>query len=101
MSIVQSAIDHIGLSKLAQRFGYYPSAVQKWHRANRLPATELSGLTQYAAAMEEMSGGKFTAEKLLAETREQWEKCPPRKRGRGQRKYLGAPAKKTSSRSVA
>ena len=72
MSTVASAIDHIGLSRLAARFGFYPSAVQKWRDEKRLPQTELSGLTNYAKAIEELSEGQYKAKDLIAETRAAW-----------------------------
>jgi hypothetical protein len=75
---VASAIDHIGLTKVGNRFGIRPSAAQKWRDNGRLPQSDLSGLTKYAAGIEELSEGKFTAERLLAETREAWERMPVR-----------------------
>lgn len=76
---VSSAIDHIGLTKVGNRFGIRPSAAQKWRDNGRLPQSDLSGLTEYAIGLEELSGGKFTAEKLLAETRQAWERMPVRR----------------------
>ena len=76
---VASAIDHIGLTKVGNRFGIRPSAVQKWRDNARLPQTDLSGLTEYAAGIEELSDGRFSAEKLLAETREAWKRSPLRR----------------------
>ena len=83
-STVASAIDHIGLTKVGNRFGIRPSAVQKWRDNRRLPQTDLSGLTKYAAGIEELSEGKYLALKLLEETREAWERSPPR-RGKARR----------------
>lgn len=74
-----SAIDHIGTSKVGNRFGIRPSAAQKWRDNGRLPQSDLSGLTQYAAGIEELSEGKFSAERLLAETRKAWERMPVRR----------------------
>lgn len=76
---VASAIDHIGLTKVGNRFGIRPSAAQKWRDNGRLPQSDLSGLTQYAAGIEELSEGKFSAAKLLAETREAWERMEARR----------------------
>jgi hypothetical protein len=78
-STVASAIDHIGLTKVGNRFGIRPSAVQKWRDNARLPQTDLSGLTEYAAGIEELSLGRYPAAKLLAETREAWEKTSARR----------------------
>jgi hypothetical protein len=79
--VTASAIDHIGLTRLANRFGYRPSAVQKWRDQGRLPQSELAGLTQYAEAIEELSDGKYTAVQLIAETRLKWTANPPKKSG--------------------
>jgi hypothetical protein len=46
--------------------------VHKWKHQGRLPRTELAGLTDYARALEELSGGKFLAIDLIAETRVAW-----------------------------
>lgn len=78
-SIVASAIDHIGLTPIANRFNLWPSAVQKWRDLGRLPESELSGRTEYAIGIAELSDGKFPAERLLAETREAWRKHPLRR----------------------
>lgn len=83
-STVASAIDHIGLTKVGNRFGIRPSAVQKWRDNRRLPQTDLSGLTEYAAGLEELSDGLYPAARLLAETREAWKRTPL-KRGKKKR----------------
>ena len=83
-SAVASAIDHIGLTKVGNRFGIRPSAVQKWRDNCRLPQTDLAGLTEYAAGIEALSEGKFSAASLLAETREAWKRTPA-KRGKPRR----------------
>jgi hypothetical protein len=82
-TIVTRAIDHIGLTKLANRFDVWASAVQKWRDKGFLPESDLSGRTEYAAGIEELSEGKFSAEELLEATREAWRKTPLR---RGKRK---------------
>lgn len=81
MSTVSSAIRHIGLTPLANRLGFRPSAIFKWQDSNRLPQSELAGTTNYAEVIEEMTEGKYTAEQLIAATREMWRATPPRKRG--------------------
>lgn len=88
-SQVASAIDHIGLTKVGNRFGIGPSAVQKWRDNARLPQTDLSGLTSYAAGIEELSAGKYLAQTLLAETREAWVKTPVRRGKRKRTKKAG------------
>lgn len=69
---VTSAIEQIGLSSLARRLGFWPSAIQRWKDDGRLPQTDLAGLTSYAATIEEMTEGKYTAEQLLEATRDSW-----------------------------
>lgn len=86
-STVASAIAHIGLTKVGNRFGIWPSAVQKWRDQRRLPQTELSGLTEYAAGLEELSDGKYRAAEMLAETRKFWE---ANSRTRGRQKCIGS-----------
>lgn len=73
MGYVYSAIEHIGLTKLGDRLNYWPSAIQKWQKADRLPRTELMGITNYAEVIEEMTEGKFKAKKLKEHTLKQWQ----------------------------
>lgn len=76
MSTVTSAIERIGLSVIARRFGYRPSAVQKWRDGGRLPKTDLAGLTDYATVIAELSDATeepVTKEELLRDTRKAWE----------------------------
>lgn len=76
MSTVTSAIERIGLSPIAQRFGFRPSAVQKWRDRGRLPKTDLAGLTNYAEVIAELSESTeepVTKEQLLRDTRTAWE----------------------------
>jgi hypothetical protein len=76
MSIVTSAIKRIGLSPIAKRLGYRPSAVQRWQDDGRLPKTDLAGLTNYAQVIAELSEGTeqpVTKEQLLRDTRTAWE----------------------------
>lgn len=86
MGYVASAIKHIGLTNLGNRLNLWPSAFTKWKKRNRLPQSDLAGLTDYASVIEEMSGGEYTREKLLEETRANWENPPqvvrPRKKKR-------------------
>lgn len=70
---VTSAIEHIGLTPIAKKFGYRPSAIQKWRDDGRLPQSDLAGLTDYAKTIAELSGGRFTAKQLLVDTRVAWE----------------------------
>lgn len=74
MSFVKDAINHIGLKPIADRYGFKPSAVHKWKAQERLPRTELAGLTNYAQGIEELSEGRFRARDLIAETRVAWQR---------------------------
>lgn len=77
MSTVTSAIERIGLTKLANRFGYRPSAVQKWRDEGCLPKSDLAGLTNYAEVIAELSRDTekpVTVEQLLTDTRKAWER---------------------------
>jgi hypothetical protein len=47
-----------------------PWAVNKWLRAGRLPRTEYTGETNYAAALERATKGEITAAALLEEGRQ-------------------------------
>lgn len=76
MSTVTSAIERIGLSPIARRCGYRPSAIQKWRDRGRLPKTDLAGLTNYAEVIAELSEATeepVTKEELLRDTRMAWE----------------------------
>jgi hypothetical protein len=72
MTAVTTAIEKIGLSSIARRLGYFPSAIQKWRDDGRLPKSELAGLTNYADVIAELSEGSVTAEELLSATRLSW-----------------------------
>jgi|SRR6266478_5553779 len=74
MTLVTTAITHIGLRPIADRYGFRLSAVHKWKTQGRLPRTELAGLTDYAKALQELSDGKFLASDLIAETRLAWQR---------------------------
>lgn len=88
-NVVSSAIDHSGLTKVGNRFDIWPSVVQKWRDRGFLPESDLSGRTQYAAGIAELSDGKFTAEQLLEATRQAWHNRTVK---RGRRKPIRRPA---------
>jgi hypothetical protein len=78
MNTVASAIKRIGLSRIAQRFDVWPSAVQKWRDRGRLPKSELAGLTNYAEGIAELDRATkepipVTKKELLRDTRTAWE----------------------------
>ena len=72
MTLVTDAINHIGLAALGRKVNKWPSAVQRWRDLNRLPQTDLLGITDYAHLIEEVSGGKYLAADLLECSRAQW-----------------------------
>jgi len=72
MALVTDAIQQIGLRPIAEKHGFRVSAIHKWKKQGHLPRTELAGLTQYARSIEELSGGKWRASDLIAETRRAW-----------------------------
>lgn len=84
MSAVTRSIGLIGLTPLARRFRFRPSAIQKWRDDGRLPQSELAGLTNYASVIAELSAATaqpVTAEELLRDTRAEWVRRPSGKRG--------------------
>lgn len=54
------------MSELARWLGLTPKAVRKWRLAGRLPRTEYTGETSYAAIIERQTVGRVTREQLLA-----------------------------------
>jgi hypothetical protein len=64
-NLITQAIDYIGLTKMATACGKSYQAVRKWEKAGRLPRTEWTGETNYAAIIERESGGKITRDMLL------------------------------------
>lgn len=63
---IQAAIDIVGLSTLARGLGVTHQAVRKWQRAGRLPRTEWTGETEYAAKIAEMSGGVVLRDDVMS-----------------------------------
>ena len=64
-NMVSKAINEIGSCVLARAVRCSPTAVYKWRNQGRLPRTEWTGETNYAAEIERLSDGKFTREMLL------------------------------------
>jgi hypothetical protein len=60
------AIEELTLGKLANALGVSGQAVRKWQAAGRLPRTEWTGETTYAARIEELTGGRVTKAELLS-----------------------------------
>jgi len=72
MNLIEQAIKHAGgvtaftkaLNALIDRPVTY-QAVKKWAVKGRLPRTEWTGESNYAAAIERLTGGQVPREKLL------------------------------------
>lgn len=63
---LQQAIDRVGLTALAQACGVTYQAVRKWSAKGRMPRTEWTGETNYAAAIATLCQGEPTRDALLA-----------------------------------
>jgi predicted lysophospholipase L1 biosynthesis ABC-type transport system permease subunit len=61
---IATVIKQVGLTPIARACAVSPSAVHKWQTRNRLPRTEWTGETAYAARIAELHGG-VSAEELL------------------------------------
>lgn len=62
---LEEAIELLGLGPLAALLGVSYQAVRKWQRAGRMPRTEWTGETDYAARIETATGRKVTRDRLL------------------------------------
>lgn len=72
-SPLQRAIDLFGWPALAKACGNLtPQTIRKWRDAGRLPRSEFSGETEYAALIEDATNGEVTAAELLEWSREGW-----------------------------
>lgn len=68
MNPVAFAVNAVGGQVIAAKIcGKSAVAVHKWVKNGCLPRTEYTKKTQYAKKLAEASGGKFTADWLLAE----------------------------------
>ncbi|MBM2884071.1 helix-turn-helix domain-containing protein [Chromobacterium phragmitis] len=65
MNLITQAIELVGLQPLAQSCGVTYQAVRKWEKRNRLPRTDWTGETNYAAAIEAVTEGAITKKALL------------------------------------
>lgn len=62
---LQKAIELVGLSKLGKSLGIAYQSILGWQTRGRLPRTEWTGETQYAAEIEKLTEGKVTRDELL------------------------------------
>ena len=59
-NLITQAINHAGLGKLASACGVTYQALRKWESARRLPRTDWTGETDYAAAIEKVTSGQVS-----------------------------------------
>ena len=64
-NLITLAIDQVGLQRLATACAVTYQAIRKWERRGRLPYTEATGQTDYAAAIERETGGKVQKDALM------------------------------------
>jgi hypothetical protein len=62
---LDEALQIVGPTALARGLGLSPKAVRKWKAAGRLPRTEWTGETRYAERIEQLTGGKVPAARML------------------------------------
>lgn len=65
-NLITKAIEIVGLQKLARLLGVTYQAIRKWEAKGRLPRTEWTGETDYAAQIEQATEGKVPKACLLA-----------------------------------
>lgn len=63
---LRTAIQTVGLLKLAKGCGVSYQAIHKWEKVRRMPRTEWTGETTYSERIEGLTGGVVTREQLLA-----------------------------------
>lgn len=64
-NLISQAIEIVGLAKLAKALGVTYQAIRKWESKKKLPRTEWTGETNYAAMIEKETDGKISSEDLL------------------------------------
>ncbi len=65
-NLITKAIEQVGLGKLAAACGVTYQALRKWEKAGRLPRTDWTGETDYAASIETATCGQVTRQSLRA-----------------------------------
>jgi DNA-binding transcriptional regulator YdaS (Cro superfamily) len=65
-NLISQAIEIVGLAKLAKALGVTYQAIRKWETKGRLPRTEWTGETDYAALIEVATEGKVLKAALLS-----------------------------------
>jgi len=65
-NLITQAIEQVGLGKLAAACGVTYQALRKWEKAGRLPRTDWTGETDYAALIDRETGGQVSRQSLRA-----------------------------------
>ena len=65
-NLISKAIEIVGLANLARTLGVTYQAIRKWEAKGRLPRTEWTGETNYAALIEVATEGQVPRTSLLA-----------------------------------
>jgi DNA-binding transcriptional regulator YdaS (Cro superfamily) len=77
MNPITRAISDVGgVGRLATALGVTYQAIRKWERAGRLPRTDLTGETRYAAEIARVTRGHVSEDELLTFTRKNWQARP-------------------------
>lgn len=66
MASLREIIDSIGVKAAADACLVSVRAVYKWRKANSLPHTDYSGVTQHAHRLSKVLGGSLTPDEILA-----------------------------------
>ncbi len=63
---IEDSLKVVPLGVLARELGVSGQAIRKWQRARRMPRTEWTGETKYGEAIERLTEGAVTRDRLLA-----------------------------------
>jgi hypothetical protein len=72
MNLVSKAIQIVGLQPLAAALGVKYQSIYGWQRNERLPRSEFTGETRYAATIARETKGEITEGELLDWSRRNW-----------------------------
>lgn len=64
-NLISQAVEQVGLVALASECKVTYQAVRRWEKNERLPRTEWTGETNYAAIIERMTNGDITRDALM------------------------------------
>ena len=72
MNLITKAINHGHVTIIARACNVTYQAVRRWERDGRLPRTDLTGETDYAARIARSTRYKISKSALLAQSRKAW-----------------------------